>query len=245
MMKQFKLFISLCLALSAIYSCSPKEKAESSNEETIQVDTNLVLFPHIQPDSTVIEGNNLQFNFTDSRPIYNAISSNQSVFIYALQLEKPQQAFDSIEFFIKMPNRDPNHVHFTISQQQFFNIAKEYSNPIYKEFLKELLKLNYSTRNRYKNTNSSILQETNLIFAQAIEENYPKQFPTNSTLFGYNSLHIFGMYFGEVSNTSQGIAHDLMLRLKDSKETLNAYDKKTLLELVETYAAKFKPSISQ
>lgn len=231
-------FVVFCIS-----SCSPKQDSESQSSKFSERDTNLVYFPFIEVQSTSIKENNLILRFTDSMPSYNAVTSNQAVFINALQIDKPEQTFDSVKFIIDMPLRDNSQVKFNMSLEEFKQLETEYANPYFKLFLRELLQLNYKTKNRYDNQYSSLLQEVNKLFAQSINEKFPKQFPNNSTVFGYNSFHVFGMYFGEISNNTKGIGHQLMEDLRTSNKVLNAYDKKILLEIIDKHAKKFTPKL--
>ena len=102
-------------------------------------DSNLVFFPYILPDSAFVTDNKLVLTFVDSMPLYNAVMSNQAVFVYAMQMAKPVANYDSILFNIKMPNREKPLVKFSMSLMQFQEMEQSFSNYEFKQFLRDLL----------------------------------------------------------------------------------------------------------
>ena len=248
-MKTTKALPILLLVSLFIYSCSSKknensEENKNDSREIAQRDSNYIQFPYIYQTGTELKGNILEFTFVDSMPFYNAVMSNQAVFIYALQSPIPQSQFDSVVFLIRMPKRENPKVRVAMGTAQFTGLVKNFTNPQFKDFLKEILRLNYNTSNRYKAKYSSILDGLNMIFAAEIESKYKDQFPNNSTFFGYNSFLIFGKYFSEVNSGTKGIGHKLIDSIKDSKENLiTEYDKMNLNKVIKKYDLLFKPKV--
>lgn len=227
-------------------ACSPEKKKPTDvlRNNATEIDSNLILFPNITPDSTFVLGNKLKLSFIDSLPMYNPITSNQAVFIYAMQMFKPVGNFDTILYQIKMPNREVSIVEFPMSMVQYKEMESSFSNYQFKQFLKELLKLNYSSRKRYANKNTTLMDGLNMIFAQKIDSSFSEVIPNNSAWFGYNSFIVFGMYFNEVSIGKPGIGHELIKAISVSEKRLNEYDKKTVMEMIQKHAENFKPKAS-
>lgn len=240
------LIYALSILLVYLTACNSSTVDDEQNLEVKiqELDSNLILFPNILPDSTFVINNKLILTFVDSMPIYNAIMSNQAVFVYAMQMEKPSADYDSILFSIKMPNRDKPLVKFSMSLMQFREMEQSFSNYEFKQFLKDILKLNYTSRNRYSNNATTMLDGLNMIFAQKIESSFKEQIPNNSTWFGFNSYVAFGMYFSEISSGKVGIGHELINAIYLSKDRLNEYDKKVVLEIIKKHAENFKPKSS-
>ena len=240
------LIVALSFILIAFIACDAKKKenTETPINAVPEIDSNIILFPNIRPDSTFIIGNKLKLTFIDSMSLYNAVSSNQAVFMYAMQMEKPIGNYDTILFHIKMPNRENPLIEFPMSIVQYNEMEKSFGNYQFKQFLKELLKLNYSSKDRYSNKASTLLDGLNMIFAQKIDSSFSKQVPNNSTLFGYNSFVIFGMYFNEVAVGKPGIGHELIKAIPHSQKRLNEFDKKTVMELILKHSENFKPKAS-
>ena len=235
-----KLILSLTIFVSILLSsCN-----ESVQKYDLQKQLPEISIPFITLDSLYLMQTSLLVIITDETPMSIETLQKQTIYYTLTQLDIGQYNKDTINVLIKMPNRENSSANFQTSLKYYTGIAKKLNLPVYKSFLKEFFKLNWETRLHYLEKTSCLLDRTNLEFARIIDENYKDSFPNNSTWWGFDSFVIFELYFSETVNNNQGIAHQIIEKLKTSSKFIMAEDSKEFVKLMDKYAIKMKEEYS-
>lgn len=211
-----------------------------SNTETERKTSSWIDFPFVSVDTFYLSDQKFNLLLTDSTPSYNPVVADQYITIHSLQSEPKINGFDLLHVEIQMPNRPDGDLKFEMTDEQFISTVQGYSNQVFKEFLRDLLVLNNKTSHKYRKNWTTLLDRTNMLFGEEINQKYREAFPENSTWSGYNSFRIFGIFLEECLDNRQGIGHNLVRSINGKTKYLFQEDIASLNALVSEYEKKIK-----
>lgn len=223
----------LMLSLILFINCDVNTKNTDKTQS-------IILFPFVSPDSIKIYNKELKFVYIDSTPFYNPVTSRQAILLYTIQREPDTIVYEKLTIKIKMPNRANSVIEYSMSKPEFQKLERNINNPILKPFYKEFLELNWDSRKNYEDRFMSLLDRTNMIFADKIEERYKEQIPNNSIWFGYDSFSVFEQYFKDIQSGKSGIAKELVESIESSTKYLVESDRKMLSDIIKKHTERIK-----
>lgn len=243
-MIQRKSFLpSLVLILLICFtSCkeNANEEVKEAPEEVALIDSiDWVAFPKVSVDSLRIEDRAVRLVLTDTTDVYGPTIVDQYMTIYVWQIQANPLDIDEIRVTVQLPKREDGDISHTIGTYDFKRLNKMFRNKVEEDFIMELLELNMQATAQSEKNFLTFLDKLNMSFAQVIEANYKREFPNNSTWWGFNSFEVFRAYLEEHYLGEEDLAHQILEKLKDSPEKyISEEEERLLFELLAKYEAK-------